>query len=301
MHYAVQTLAMRFQLQTSYSSNGRRLQYWPNHLLHRNLQPQSSRIVTSLQGNFDLVICDIDGCLSPESHAPIDVVKLVKLAEHNRSAIEYQDRPVVTLCSGRPISFVECLCRLIQNSKIPCIGENGVWMWGPSANTFEMDPAITDSQLEVVHECRQLIQSIYGSKGVVQQPGKTASVALYHPDTAYLRSILPQIVEEFSKRDWPIRASMTWLYINCDLAHVNKGTAIDRLLATTNIPMSRIAGIGDTMGDRFIADRVSWFGCPANASNEIKEYASYVSGSHEIEGVLDIIHRLDNSSTSTRA
>ncbi len=77
-----------------------------------------------------------------------------------------------------------------------------------------------------------------------------------------------------------------------DLRHVNKGTAIDRLLAETGIDPVRIAGIGDTMGDRFIAERVAWFGCPANAEAEIKKSASYVSPHPEVEGVLDILKRL---------
>ncbi len=85
---------------------------------------------------------------------------------------------------------------------------------------------------------------------------------------------------------------MTWLYINCDLQHVNKGTAIDRLLAETGIDPKRTAGIGDTMGDRFIAERVSWFGCPGNAEPEIRKLATYVSPKHEVEGVLDILQQL---------
>jgi 3-deoxy-D-manno-octulosonate 8-phosphate phosphatase KdsC-like HAD superfamily phosphatase len=40
------------------------------------------------------------------------------------------------------------------------------------------------------------------------------------------------------------------------------------------IDPNRTAEIGDTMGDRFIADRVSWFGCPANAEAEIKKSAA---------------------------
>jgi hydroxymethylpyrimidine pyrophosphatase-like HAD family hydrolase len=115
---------------------------------------------------------------------------------------------------------------------------------------------------------------------------------LYHPDTDYLRSIVPTIVDEFQQRGWPIRVSMTWLYINCDLHHVNKGTAIDRLLTEIGVAPERTAGIGDTMGDRFIAERVAWFGCPANAEAEIKKSAAYVSTHHEVEGVLDILQNL---------
>jgi hydroxymethylpyrimidine pyrophosphatase-like HAD family hydrolase len=151
-------------------------------------------------GKYDLVICDIDGCLSPESHAPINGPALSLIAQHNRQAIQNRDRPVVTLCSGRPIGFVECLCRLIHNTLIPCIGENGVWIWRPADNSFECEPAITDEHLEVVHEARKLIRSLYHAHGVIQQPGKSASVALYHPDTDYLRSIFPIIADEFQKR-----------------------------------------------------------------------------------------------------
>lgn len=247
-------------------------------------------------GTYDLVICDIDGCLSPESHAPINGPALSKIAEHNRLAIQNGDRPVVTLCSGRPIGFVECLCRLLHNTLVPCIGENGVWLWRPADNSFECDPAITEEHLEVIHEARKLLRSLYHAHGVIQQPGKTASVALYHPDTAYLRSIGPVIAEEFQKRDWPIRVSMTWLYINCDLQHVNKGTAIDRLLAETGIAPERTAGIGDTMGDRFIAEQVAWFGCPDNAEAEIKGKADFVSSQDEVEGVLEILKRLTSLS-----
>ncbi|MCM2369083.1 HAD family hydrolase [Aporhodopirellula aestuarii] len=243
-------------------------------------------------GKYDLVICDIDGCLSPESHAPINIAGLSRIAEHNRLAIQNRDRPVVTLCSGRPIGFVECLCRLIQNTQVPCIGENGVWLWRPTDNSFECDPAITDEHLETVHEARKLLRSLFHASGVIQQPGKSASVALYHPDTDYLRSIVPTIAEEFQKRNWPIRVLMTWLYINCDLQHVNKATAIDRLMTQTGFQRERTAGIGDTMGDRFIAERVSWFGCPANSEAEIKEAATYVSTHNEVEGVLDILDQL---------
>jgi len=85
---------------------------------------------------------------------------------------------------------------------------------------------------------------------------------------------------------------MTWLYINCDLQHVNKGTAIDRLLNETGIEAVCTAGIGDTMGDTYIAERVSWFGCPANSEAEIKKAAAYVSPHDEVEGVLDILDHL---------
>lgn len=246
------------------------------------------------KGKYDLVICDIDGCLSPESHAPINDAALSKIAEHNRLAVAQKDRPIVTLCSGRPISFVEAMCRFIHNTLIPCIGENGVWLYRPDVNQFEMDPAITAEHLEAVHAASKLLRHQYQSAGVVEQPGKSAAVTLYHPDTAYLQSILPAVQDELADRGWPFRVSMTWFYINCDLSHVNKATGIDRLFAQTGIDRSRTAAMGDTMGDKFMADSVSFFACPANAEREIQQAANYISPYEEIDGVLDILQRLND-------
>ncbi|MDA0807364.1 MAG: HAD family hydrolase [Planctomycetota bacterium] len=245
-------------------------------------------------GKYDLVICDIDGCLSPESHAPINDAALSKIADHNRLAVARKDRPIVTLCSGRPISFVEAMCRFIHNTLIPCIGENGVWLYFPDVNKFEMDPAITAEHLEAVHAASRLLRDKYRANGIIEQPGKSAAVTLHHPDTAYLRSILPAVRNELADHGWSFRVSMTWFYINCDLTHVNKASGINRLFAETGIDRSRTAAIGDTMGDKFMADSVSFFACPANAEPEIQQSANYISPHAEVDGVLDILRRLND-------
>ncbi len=241
---------------------------------------------------FDAVICDIDGCLAPEASAPIDAAQLVKVAEHNRRAQEAGDRPVLTLCSGRPEPFVEAMCRMIANRTLPAIAENGVWLFHPETNGWDRDPSITGEHLRMVAEAQQWVELELGPKGVTMQPGKAASISLYHVDTTFLRTLEPTVREEFAKRGWGFRVSMTWLYINCDLTHVNKGTAIDRLMRLTGLSKERTAGIGDTAGDAYIADRVAWFGCPANASEEIKRRAQHVARAAEIHGVVEILERL---------
>lgn len=241
---------------------------------------------------YDLVICDVDGCLAPESSAPMDIDRLAKVAEHNRLAAEQHDRPLVTLCTGRPQPFTEALCRLLQNRSVPCIAENGVWLYDPSTNEYGMDPDITSQHLEIVHEASQQLARKYAQYGVTQQPGKVASVTLYHRDTDYLRSILPAVEEELARRNWPFRVSMTLLYINCDLEHVSKASGIRRLIAHTGADPSRLAGIGDTMSDVTIAEAVDLFACPANAREELKPHAHYISPHNEVAGVLDILNHL---------
>jgi hydroxymethylpyrimidine pyrophosphatase-like HAD family hydrolase len=242
--------------------------------------------------NYDLVICDIDGCLAPESSAPMDVETLLQIAHYNRTATLQGDRPQVTLCSGRPLPFVEALCRLLQNDSVPCIAENGVWLYHPSNNRYLMDPAITPAHLEAVQTASLQLAKKYAHHGVTQQPGKSASVTLYHPDPAYLRAIEPDVRRLLGDLGLPFRVLMSWLYINCDLAHVTKATGIRRLVEAVGIPQERLAGIGDTSGDLAIADNVALFACPGNASSEIQSRADYVARQNEAAGVLEILDEL---------
>jgi len=241
---------------------------------------------------YDAVICDIDGCLAPESSTPIDAAGLARIAEHNRGAQEVGDRPVVTLCSGRPEPFVEAICRTIGNRTLPAIAENGVWLFHPESNGWDMDPAITGEHLRAVQEAREWAERELGPLGVTQQAGKAASLSLYHPDATLLRGLEGRVRAGFERRGWPMRVSMTWFYINCDLTHVSKATALDRLMKQTGLTRERLAGIGDTVGDAFIADRVSFFACPGNASDAIKPRAHYIAKAREIAGVIEILERL---------
>ncbi|MFT3684543.1 MAG: HAD hydrolase family protein [Phycisphaerales bacterium] len=243
---------------------------------------------------YDLVICDIDGCLAGEGQDPFDLESLGKVAEHNRLAIENGDRPLVTVCSGRPQPYAESICRLIGNLLMPCIAEMGVWQYHPGTNKYEMDPTITPRHMQAVHELSAWCTDQFGHLGVTQQPGKNASVTLWHPDTQFLMTLAPKVKAECERRGsaWPFRVSNTWFYINCELSHIDKGSGLDRMLKDLKIPRERLAGIGDTPGDKSIAERVGFFACPANAHAAIKEHAHYVSPMSETKGVVDILSRL---------
>lgn len=238
---------------------------------------------------FDAVICDIDGCLGPESAAPLEAEALVELAEHNRRAIAGADRPILTVCSGRPQPFAEAICRFIHNDAIPCVAENGVWVYDPRLNRYLMDPTITDEHFSAVAEASRWVQRELYPLGVVIQPGKTASLSLWHSDTALLRSLRARVERAFKDHGWPLRVSMTIAWINCDLSHISKATGIARLLEISGLRRQRLAGIGDTLGDKAIADNVAFFACPDNADPRIKAHAAYVSTFPEVRGVLDIL------------
>lgn len=238
---------------------------------------------------FDALICDIDGCLGPESAAPLEAEALVQLAEHNRRAISVGDRPVVTVCSGRPQPFAEAVCRFIHNDALPCIAENGVWLYDPRSNRYLMDPSITAQDFDAIARATRWVQDHLAPLGVVIQPGKTASISLWHPDTGLLRSLQSRVERAFAAEGWPFRVSMTVAWINCDLCHISKATGIARLLVATALDRARLAGIGDTLADLAIAQSVAFFACPSNADPAIQAHAAYVSPYPEVRGVLDIL------------
>jgi len=239
--------------------------------------------------NFDAVISDIDGCLGPESAAPVDAHALAKLADYNRLAVTVGDRPMITVCSGRPQPYCECLCRVIANTQLPCIAENGVWLYDPRTNQYLRDPSILPEHMQAVAEATRYIELELAPQGVVIQPGKTASISLWHPDTPRLKAIMPVLRERFVAHGWPFRVSDTVAWINCDLAHVSKATGIARMLEITGLSKPRLAGIGDMPSDLAIRQHVARFGCPSNAHADIKAAADDIAQHPEIEGILELL------------
>lgn len=242
------------------------------------------------RSRFDAIVSDIDGCLCDEHGGPFDLSRLGLIREHNEHAIRSNSAPVLTVCSGRPVGFAEAMTRLVGNTILPAIGEMGVYLHDPKTAQSELDPAITPEHLESVAGLQRYFHETLRPMGVSMQPGKSASVTFWHSDTDLLRNrICPGVESLCKERGWPFRVSMSWYYINCDLAHISKATGIERFKTKTNISAERLAGIGDTSSDLAIREKVAFFACPANAIDELKDVADYVAKAPEAEGVVEIL------------
>ncbi len=240
------------------------------------------------------IICDIDGCLGSEDTAPLDVAALARVAAWNVRAQTMGDLPVLTLCTGRPQPYAEAICRLVGNTTLPIICEMGVWLYDPRTNAYAMDEAIRSEHLDAIAACQRWVRTELAPKGVVMQPGKVASISLWHKSTPTLLAMRDSVRERTQREGWPLRVSNTVAWINLDLAHVSKGTGIDRMLAqcvSEGRPLARheLWGIGDTMGDLAIRERVHWFGVPSNADPQLKPHADAIATLPHAAGVVQLL------------
>lgn len=240
---------------------------------------------------YDVVFCDVDGCLMPEDAQAADLATLARIAAYNHAALTNRDRPVVIPCTGRPQPYAEAVCRALGFPLAIC--ENGAWIYDFLAHRWRLDPSVTSDQLAAVRAFEQWVEAELAPQGCFLQLGKSASATIFHDDVPWLtREVVPLVTRLIADRGWPMRVSMTWTCINVDLLQVSKAAAIDRVMEQHKLVRDRVAGIGDTASDIFIRERVAWFACPANAADEIRRHADAVATRPLAEGVLELLGEL---------
>lgn len=238
--------------------------------------------------SFDLIICDIDGCLGPEDNGlPLDSGALDRLRRHNTRAQMLGDVPALSLCSGRPLPFVEALARLLDCHH-PCVAENGVWLWQPGSLP-EADPRIDATARQALRDFRDWLEHASLQAGFHIQPGKCLSASVQPKSLETLDALADRIRSECEAKGWPLRISRTWEWINCDLDFVSKGSALRRLKAATGLPRTALGAIGDTPGDLAMQAEVGWFGCPANAHETVKAASDHCADAKEVAGIHELL------------
>lgn len=164
-----------------------------------------------------------------------------------------------------------------------------MWLYDPFRRRFERDPVITPAHLAMVRDAERFVELELGPRGVVVQPGKSASMSLWHPDTAFLAGLRPALADRFAREGWTLRISMTIAWINCDLDFISKGTGLRRLMASAGLDRGRTLFIGDAPGDLAALPLVAQFLAPSNAHAEVLKQAHRVASRPEIEGTLELV------------
>ncbi len=241
-----------------------------------------------------LIIADVDGCLVPETSAAWDfdsfqhVVRLIRAANAGNSSL-----PPLTLCTGRPQPYVEALMKLLD-IRLPAICESGAIIYSLSDNHARHGPNVTPAKVEDLRDLRRWIEHalLRDRTDVVIQAGKEAQISLYGAEPSKLPPLHQAIEKETGIRGLDLEISASHFYLNLSLKGVDKGAALRLLLQDLRIDPKETAAIGDTVGDLPLREVCARFAAPANAQEEIKKVADYISPHEDTAGMRDILEML---------
>lgn len=235
-----------------------------------------------------LLVVDIDGCLVPVEHAAYDLARLARLAELNRRSSDDPGVPPLTILSGRPHPYVDALMQILD-IRLPAIFENGAGLAirYPYGARFRREVERGRGDLET------LARELTGLEGLTVQPGKSASLTVFPADPdAGIDWIQRLLAEIFERHSLELVIDPAQECVNVLVPSVDKGLGLRWLAEELEIPLSQIAGIGDSPGDLAWLSLCGLSAAPANAVEQVRGAVDRVFASEDIGAVLELYDSL---------
>ena len=255
-----------------------------------------------LQTAFDLIAIDCDGTI-------LDSGKNVAAGAHEAVAEACASGVEVTLISGRNYGSMEFIVEEVGISA-PIIGGGGAFIYDvQSKKIIEEHPLPLPEVRELVKLCREeqvilVLESIHTAIQERTFPHRRQP----HPKHGYLHHIVPDLLKELDEP--PVKAmvigeghNLTTVYdriqqlglfdslsfsssssIDIVPSGVNKGSSLTSLARYLNVPLQRVAVIGDWLNDLDMF-RISGFSIAmGNAPDEVKAAADLVAPINDHSG-----------------
>jgi HAD superfamily hydrolase (TIGR01484 family) len=239
-----------------------------------------------------LVVVDVDGVLSHGEAAPLDFSVLQRLAELNDRAHDDSAYPAVTLCTGRPIPYVEVLMQAVHG-RYPAVCENGAALYIPEPYGFRWHPAITPAIQTRLRRFETMLHDALVARHLAYfQPGKSAALSLFAGAGVPLQQLwfeANRLAQAFGG-EFVVEEAATC--VNVIVRGIDKAEGIRWLSRQTGISLEAVAGVGDSLSDVQFMQLVAWRGAPANAHQAVKQIAHYTSPYEDGVGLVDILARL---------
>lgn len=238
---------------------------------------------------IELIICDNDGCLIPETPGSLPPDHFARMASYNRqAAAPGSTLPPLTVATGRPVPFVEMLLRLIHATTYPAICEHGALTYSLADNTARRAPELTPERRAVINDLRLELNRDHPEW--ITEAGKEGMVSIYVPEGGEaVEARADQLRGMIEQRGWPMKVGRTVTYVNVTFSMIDKGVTLRRMLSDLEIDPALTLAIGDTAGDLPLREVCGSFACPANAIAELRAVADYVSPFETMDGVMDIL------------
>ncbi|MGN8226110.1 HAD hydrolase family protein [Gracilimonas sp. BCB1] len=238
-----------------------------------------------------LFITDLDGCISHPFVSPNwDAVSKIK--ELNQRSREEEEIPALTICSGRPFPYVECVAQWLDVN-IPMVFESGGGMYDFNTNEITWNPHFDDEAKAAVAEIQDWINGtlVKNYKGTYPEFAKYTDVGLVNPDPSKVALMHQEVLNYVPERYPMFEVHATDISVNIILKKANKGVGIRLLCELLEIDLNEVAYIGDSSGDMPGLEIVGKSFAPVNAKSFVKDAVDQVT-KETTEGVLEAFEEL---------
>ena len=237
-----------------------------------------------------LFISDIDGCISQpyKSMDAAGIAALTVLAQQGGVLGSHAIYPALSLCSGRPMPYVECLTQAL-GLQMPVLFESGGGIFDPVNARITWSPHLTPDVVKQVREVTLWFEtSCVPGTAMVVDYAKRAHAGIIGPDPAEIQAAIPRVEAFVQDAGLDFDVLPTHLSIDVVPKGITKETGMVWLLESLGLSFDEIAYIGDSMGDLEALKLAGRSFAPENAKTVVKEAVDQVVPA-QIDGVLAAI------------
>jgi hypothetical protein len=242
-----------------------------------------------MKNTIKLIVCDIEGCLTPGKGKALNLDALTAVRQYNRESKNQKHVPPITLCTGRSLPYVEAMMQAIEGY-IPAISENGAGLYYPAEDDYRLHPLITQQTKKQMAEAKNVIQEeIINNFKARFEWGKDFVISINPPPDILIEIFFKIVQDTMKKHHIDLNITHSASAIDITPKGIDKFSGLQFLLGKLEISPKDVAGIGDTKGDFPVLKNVGFSAAPNNATNEVKQIVNYVSDYDNGDGVVDII------------
>ena len=232
-----------------------------------------------------LFICDIDECLAVPFQ-PYDLGALGELADLTRTAAD-DNRPAVSLMSGRAFPYVEAMSQLL-GCTAPVMFESGGGLFDRVAGRVTWNAAFTsDVEAQIVEVAAWIKRDLVPSTNLQFDWGKRTQAGVIGADKDETARVA-DVVRAYQQQHFPDLVTFhTPISVDVLCADITKAQGVAWMSEVTGIAPSDMGFIGDSNGDLGAIAAVGMGCAPANATEQVRAAADWVSPSPYARGVIE--------------
>jgi len=249
---------------------------------------------------IEAILIDVDGCiLSTNGEVSSEYYKgLNHLSQYIKRA-NLGDFPFIGFCSGRDRNYIEAVSFFVGLPNFWSVIESGVALFNPTTKQIKFNPNLTAEKKTIfeITKTKTVPEILEKYPDLFLYPGNMVCIAFELKCGAKLTiekayQAIKQELEDLLQ-DKLLQIHHSDCAIDISPAGIDKASGIKFLSQHTRINLKRVLGIGDSNGDFPLFEQVGYVACPANASDECKEFVrkreGYISPFNYVDGVTDII------------